>query len=104
MDKYLKDLRKHTWMCALLLLAGMSAFGQNELTLYVEDIQAECGDVIVVPVKVVNFDQVVALDFSMVWNANTLDFAGPPIGNLNATLGLSQFNFGPYSPSLDKTP
>lgn len=101
MDKYLKDLRKHTWICALLLLAGMSAFGQNELTLYVEDIQAECGDVIVVPVKVVNFDQVVALDFSMVWNANTLEFAGPPIGNLNATLGLSQFNFGPYSPSLD---
>ncbi len=101
MDKYLKDLSKATWIMMLFLLSSISAFSQNELTLFVEDIQAECGDVITVPVKVLNFNQVVALDFSMTWNANTLEFAGPPPGNLNPTVGLNALNFGPYSPALD---
>lgn len=101
MDKYLKDLRKVTWLMFFFILGNVSVFSQNELTLYVEDIQAECGDVIIVPVKVLNFDQVVALDFSLTWNANTLDFAGPPIGNLNGTVGLNAANFGPYQPTLD---
>ncbi|MCF8236601.1 MAG: HYR domain-containing protein [Saprospiraceae bacterium] len=101
MDKYLKDLRKGAWLMLIFGLGSIPVFSQNELTLFVEDIHAECGDVIEVPVKVSDFAQVVALDFSLTWNANTLDFAGPPVGNLNPTLGLSPLNFGPYQPQLD---
>lgn len=95
MDKCLKKVQRPALMVLLYLLAILPLAAQNELLLRIGDREAECGDTIVVPVQVADFTQVVALDFSLTWDAAILEFTGQ-IGNLNATVGISPFNFGPY--------
>lgn len=95
MDKYGKAMKRVFLL--VLTLAGSMTFGwtQNTLFLLAGSTEAQCGDTIEIPVRVVDFDQVVALDFSMVWDPGILEFTGQ-IGNLNAAIGLTPFNFGPY--------
>lgn len=95
MDKFLKVMKKATFSVLFTVMSLSLVSAQNELKLFVDSYNAECGDTIVVPIKVQDFTQVVALDFSMTWNANSLQLIGP-IGNLNAGIGITPFNFGPY--------
>jgi gliding motility-associated-like protein len=95
MDKRLKKMQGPALMVLLYLLAILPLTAQNELFLRIGNRDAECGDTIRVPVQVAGFAQVVALDFSLTWDASVLEFTGQ-IGNLNTSVGITPFNFGPY--------
>ena len=79
----------------LLILSIAPLSAQNEVDLFVDDLTGNCGDTVLIPVQVAQFDSVVSLDFSMDWDEDNLEFTGN-IGNLNSGLGLTLFNFGPY--------
>lgn len=99
MVKYFTDHSRVLLSAFTFLLALSVLPAQNELRLYSDSIQAECGDTVTLSVRVSDFVSVVALDFSLTWNAASLERIGG-YTNLNTTLGLSAVNFGPY-PSPD---
>jgi gliding motility-associated-like protein len=96
MDKYMTITRNFVALLLLLSFGHGISSAQNELHLFIDSLTAECGDTIVVPVRVNDFNQVVALDFSLTWNDADLEFTGERT-NLNAAMGVTLFNFGPYA-------
>lgn len=95
MDKYMTIFRNLVALLLLGFLGHSNTYAQHEVDLYIDSFEAACGDTIKIPVRVNNFTQVVALDFSLTWNDANLEFTGER-SNLNATMGVTQFNFGPY--------
>lgn len=97
MNKCFRKLGQSIITGLALFFLLSTTYSQNSITVFADSKDAQCGDTIVVPVKVIDFAKVVALDMSLVWNAAILEFTGNLL-NLNQTIGLNSSNFGPYFP------
>jgi gliding motility-associated-like protein len=95
MDKYLQTIKYLLFSLLFTVGLGNLSYAQNEVELTIDTYNAACGDTLVIPVTVADFNDMVALDLSLTWNANTLEFTGDRT-HLNSTVGVTLFNFGPY--------
>lgn len=85
-------MRRKIFLTAILFFAILIGKGQN-LNIIVPTYQDTCNKIIEVPIKVTNFNNLLALQFSVGWDNAKLNFVG--IENYGpASMNLSTGNFG----------
>lgn len=90
--KYRKMIKDLLLYFALLLWFVVPSQAQPTIFMFAEDTTAKQGETIDIPIKVEDFEEVIAWQFTFEWDSLVLEFVD--IVDFNLT-NLSEYNFGP---------